>query len=336
VDVDYQAPVKSEILIYIRAKLAVEMTCKRLKGNFVRSALAVLLFSVIILMLIDYAEAQNATSPRLGEHLSDKLKQKITDIKTNHPELGALADRMQTMNVTEVTDEMAAILEFGQTMVGAVKNLQGNMTSTPDNDQSTTAQEGGPVLATTANQSKIADRDLTGERIASLSNVLGISMVDGIKISGVNIGDTDLSATLTREQTQTGSSSGTANTSSLPVTVIVAKLPVSNLTEIISLVQSSRNLATEIRSGDAMGALGGQLESNAPLGSDAVQLLSLLKNVQIGTGNIVGANWTLPQTISMGLLGLGNREAPFASSDFVIITAVPFVGETALSSVPLR
>ena len=161
-------------------------------------------------------------------------------------------------------------------------------------------------------------------------------MVDGIKISGINIGDTDLSATLSREQTQPDGSSNIANMSSLPVTVIVAKLPVSNLTELISLVESSRNLATAVRSGDAMDALAGQLGSNPASGSDALQLLSLLKNVQIGTGNIVGANWSLPQTVSMGLLGLGNREAPFASSDFVIVTVVPFIGDTPLSTVPLR
>jgi hypothetical protein len=36
---------------------------------------------------------------------------------------------MQTMNVTEVTSELAALLEFGQTKMGAVKNLQGNITT---------------------------------------------------------------------------------------------------------------------------------------------------------------------------------------------------------------
>ena len=66
----------------------------------------------------------------LGGDLSDAVKQKMTKLKTNHPELGALADRMQTMNVTEVTSELAALLDFGQTMMGAVKNLQGNMSST--------------------------------------------------------------------------------------------------------------------------------------------------------------------------------------------------------------
>ena len=73
-DVNHRAPIRLEILIYIRAKLALVMTCKRLKRNFVESALTVLVFSVICLMLLDYAEAQNATSPRLGEVLSDNVK----------------------------------------------------------------------------------------------------------------------------------------------------------------------------------------------------------------------------------------------------------------------
>ena len=59
-----------------------------------------------------------------GEHLSDKVKQKMTTLKTNHPELGALADRMLTMNVTEVTNELAALLEFGQTTMGAVRTCR--------------------------------------------------------------------------------------------------------------------------------------------------------------------------------------------------------------------
>ena len=143
--------------------------------------------------------------------------------------------------------------------------MQGNITS-PNNVQNATTRGVSPETTTDAatapNRSQNTDRDLTGQRIASLSNVLGISMVDGIKISGINIGDTDLSATLTREQTQPNGSSNTANMSSLPVTVIVAKLPVSNLTESISLVESSRSLATAVRSGDAMDALAGQLGSN--------------------------------------------------------------------------
>jgi hypothetical protein len=56
-----------------------------------------------------------------------------------------------------------------------------------------------------------------------------------------------------------------------------------------------------------------------------------VKNVQIDTGNIFGANWSLSQTISTGLLGLGNREASLALTDLVIITFFPFIDETSLS-----
>lgn len=55
--------------------------------------------------------------------MSEKVKQKMTDMKTDHPELGALADRIQTMNVTEVTSELAALLDFGQTMMVALQEL---------------------------------------------------------------------------------------------------------------------------------------------------------------------------------------------------------------------
>ena len=84
---------------------------------------AVTLLATIVLMPLKYAEAQNATTHKVGEMMSDKVKQKMTDMKTDHPELGALADRMQTMKLTEVTNELAALLDFGQTMMGALKNL---------------------------------------------------------------------------------------------------------------------------------------------------------------------------------------------------------------------
>lgn len=105
------------------------MTNRKVKCEFVAVAFAVTLLATIALMPLKYAEAQNATTPRLGEHLSDKVKQKITEIEKNHPELGAMADKMQKMNVTQATEELAVLLDFGQTMMGAVKNLQGNMTA---------------------------------------------------------------------------------------------------------------------------------------------------------------------------------------------------------------
>jgi hypothetical protein len=79
----------------------------------------------------------------------------------------------------------------------------------------------------------------------------------------------------------------------------------------------------------------GQIGSNAAIQSNAFQILSLLKNIQIGTASIVNANWTLPQTVSMGFLGLGNRIAASATSDFVLVVVVPFQGISNMPTLPL-
>ena len=71
-------------------------------------------------------------------------------------------------------------------------------------------------------------------------------MVDGIQVSGINVGDTDLSVTLRRQistTTTTSSNNTTSNMSSLPVTVIAAKLPITNLTQLLSTVEATRSLA---------------------------------------------------------------------------------------------
>jgi len=164
-------------------------------------------------------------------------------------------------------------------------------------------------------------------------------MVDGIKVSGIK--DTDLSVTLRRQITTTtaANNSTTGNMSSpLPVTVIATKLPITNLSAVSSTVAASTDLAmtTTQNSANPMDATTGQIGSNAAIQSNAFQILSLLKNLQIGTASIVNANWTLPQTVSMGFLGLGNRIAASAPSDFVLVVVVPFQGISNMPTLPLR
>jgi hypothetical protein len=185
------------------------------------------------------------------------------------------------------------------------------------------------------------------EKVSSLSNIVGISLVDGIKVSGINVGDTDLSVTL-RYQAVGGNVSNTGNASSLslPVTIIATKLPVSNLTQLLSMVEAMRNMATTTATNNAnpMGSILGQPgSSNAAMESNAVQILSLLRNIQIGIASVVNANWTLPQTVSMGLFG-GLRDMGTASStstttaptDLVVVIVVPFQGETNLPTLQLK
>jgi hypothetical protein len=181
------------------------------------------------------------------------------------------------------------------------------------------------------------------EKIPSLSNIVGISMVDGIKVSGINVGDTDLSVTLRRQITTTtisnNNTAGNMSSSSLPVTVIATKLPITNLSAVLSTVAASTDLAmatTTQNSANPMDAATGQIGSNAAIQSNAFQILSLLKNLQIGTASIVNGNWTLSQTVSMGFLGLGNRIAASAPSDFVLVVVVPFQGISNMPTLPLR
>ena len=186
------------------------------------------------------------------------------------------------------------------------------------------------------------------EKVSSLSNIVGISLVDGIKVSGINVGDTDMSVTL-RYQALGGnvSNTGNASASSLPVTIIATKLPVSNLTQLLSMVEAMRSMAaattTATINTNPMGSILGQPgSSNAPMEGNAVQILNLLRNIQIGIASVVNANWTLPQTVSMGLFG-GLREMGSASSttttaptDLVVVIVVPFQGETNLPTLQLK
>jgi hypothetical protein len=174
------------------------------------------------------------------------------------------------------------------------------------------------------------------EEIPSLSNIIGMSMVDGIKVSGLQIGDTDLTVTLRRQTAGSNLTENSGNASSTPVTIIATKLPVANITQLLTTAQSTLQLAaTNSAQGAAAPLFAGQ-EANPQAGSAAVQILSLVRNLQMGTASIVNSNWTTPQTVSMGLLGMGNAQAPLAASEVVLVMVVPFQGTTAAPTLPLR
>jgi hypothetical protein len=174
------------------------------------------------------------------------------------------------------------------------------------------------------------------ERIPSLSNIIGMSMVEGIKVSGLQIGDTDLTVTLRRHTAGSNLTQSAGNSSSMPVTIIATKLPIANLTQVLTTAQSTLQLAASNRAEDAALPIFPGQESNPQAGGAAVQILSLVRNLQMGTASIVSANWTTPQTVSMGLLGLGNAQAPLAANEVVLVLVVPFQGLTGAPTIPLR
>lgn len=171
------------------------------------------------------------------------------------------------------------------------------------------------------------------EKIPSLSKIVVISLVEGIKVSGINIGDTDLTLTLKRYSAETNITSS-GNISSVPVTLLVTKLPVSNITQVISASESAKSLSAASSSSDPTSSLLGGTAPSASSGSAALDILSILKDLQIGTASIVNANWTTPQTISMGLLG--TRNAAPAPSELILVTVIPFQGVTNLATLPLK
>ncbi|HEY6588019.1 MAG TPA: hypothetical protein VIY98_06980 [Nitrososphaeraceae archaeon] len=180
--------------------------------------------------------------------------------------------------------------------------------------------------------------------------ISGISLIPGLQVSGVNFGDTDISVTV--KQIVSG---GNATNMTTPVTVTAIRVPVSDLEDLLSLVKDSGLLenkaATSIPGisnanplsgllGGSGDLIGGAQNSDKPLSS--VRPFQLLKDIQFGTGSIVGGDWTYPRTISMGLLDIGslfgieNNASGPASAHIITIFVVPYVGVTNLASVPLH
>ena len=181
---------------------------------------------------------------------------------------------------------------------------------------------------------------------SSFSNIQTISFVPGIEVSGVNVGDSDISITLKQILSENGSS-----ISSVPVTVTAVRLPGSSVKDVLNLVEASAKLRGE----NTTGPLAGMMEQmgsllGAPAGSNVtssggplMSLMQLGKNLEMGVGNVVGGNWKTPRTVTTGLLdlgqllGMGNENpSPHAKAHFIMVIVVPYVGKTSFGSVPLK
>jgi hypothetical protein len=165
---------------------------------------------------------------------------------------------------------------------------------------------------------------------SSLSGIVGISSVNGVKVTGVNLGNNEISVTLRHILT-----TGINNVSSVPpsVTVTVIRLP-TNLQDLMSLAAASGNNTSTMMANNAnpVNTMIGQgfsgVGANATTQNNPLKALALLKNIQIGSSSILNADWRLPQTTTMGLIGASNGSSSNSTADFVIVTVVPFTGKT--------
>jgi hypothetical protein len=178
---------------------------------------------------------------------------------------------------------------------------------------------------------------------SSLSNIQIISFVPGIDVSGLNLGDSDI--TLTLKQT-TPLQTDKSNIST-PVTVTAVRVPGSSIKDLLTLMETS----SKLKGGDTtgpfaamLGQVGGLLgSSNANDSSAPLQaLMQLGRNTQIGVGNIVGGDWKSPRTVTTGLVDMGQlfgmegNPSPDARAHFIMVFVVPYVGKTNIGSVPLK
>jgi hypothetical protein len=177
---------------------------------------------------------------------------------------------------------------------------------------------------------------------SSLSNIQIISFVDGIEVSGLNLGDSDITVTLKQTAPQTNKSN-----ISTPVTITAVRVPGSSIKDLLTLMETS----SKLKGGDTtgpfaamLGQVGGLLgSSNASDSSAPLQaLMQLGRNTQIGVGNIVGGDWKSPRTVTTGLVDMGQlfgmegNPSPDARAHFIMVFVVPYVGKTNIGSVPLK
>ena len=160
------------------------------------------------------------------------------------------------------------------------------------------------------------------ENIYSLTNTVGISMVNGIKVNEIVVGENNVTATLNYQATQNDTGE-----SPLPVTVIVTKLPVENLTKLVIFAAESSKMASTLSSGS------GSVESlieKTKLTPDTLNLalnsLDLIKNLQSGVASMTLSSLDNSQGITVQTSGGFASSFSTAPNEFVTVMVVPSMG----------
>ncbi len=168
--------------------------------------------------------------------------------------------------------------------------------------------------------------------IFSLTNVVGISMVNGIKLNEIAIGDKNISAVLNYQPAQNNTGKN-----SLPVTVIVTKLPIANLTKLLYLAAESSKVASTLSSGSgSIDSLINQTKLTPVTLNIALQSLDLIKNLQSGVVSTTLSSLNNPQKISVQTPGGLGSSLSTAPNEFVTVLVVPSLGIGPFPSISLK
>lgn len=187
----------------------------------------------------------------------------------------------------------------------------------------------------------------------SIFGGVGTSMVNGVKVSGISLDSNEsrLLVTLSGTPTQllgrnnntsltndTTSTTTTTNAESLnSVTVIAMRIPI-NLADILTLAQasSSQSLDNDMMTED----MGFNEDSIFP--SDSFNPFSLLSSMQIGSSSLTNADWSVPQTVAMNLVGGSNNYEQqqqyysnnTSTTDLLFVSVIPYTGSDNNSALP--
>ena len=166
------------------------------------------------------------------------------------------------------------------------------------------------------------------ENVYSLTNTVGMSMVNGIKVNEIAIGENNVTATLNYQPTE-----NETGENSLPVTVIVTKLPVENLTKLVIFAAESSKMASTFSSGS--GSINSLIE-NTKLTPDTLNIalnsLDLIKNLQTGVASTTLSSSDNSQKISVQTPGGLISSLSTAPNEFVTVLVVPSMESGLFSS----
>jgi len=171
---------------------------------------------------------------------------------------------------------------------------------------------------------------------SSVFGTVGMSMVDGVKVTGVNVlQNNEVSVMLRHIVTKPGN---TTLPGSVTVTALRVPMNLRDLMSIASAAAAGSN-RTAISGGNNMNMMGSSMQGYGSAGGNPTSLmnnpLAFLKDIQIGSSNIVNANWLLPQSVRMGLVGMGSSSNKLSSSlspqtaDFIIVSVIPFTAKSS-------
>jgi hypothetical protein len=157
---------------------------------------------------------------------------------------------------------------------------------------------------------------LTGKAILG---TIGVSMVEGVAISGVQlINESTISVTLRHD---------IEGNTVLPVTVIAYKISL-NDSDIGSVMQSASNSNNFMDFNPSMNSLqrdngNGSLFEGSTSQKNKENPLAIFEKIQIGSSSLTNPNWVSPNTLTMNMIKNLNYQSSF---NFIVVMAIPYTG----------